>query len=85
MALTLLQPIGYDSHSCGYCSPPGERGGSGSRSFGREWRLSSCPADASYLGADEPAGTPAIASQLTLFYQDLIDRGWRRSGDYVYQ
>lgn len=35
MALSLLQPVGYDAHSCGYCSPPGERSRKrGSRSFG---------------------------------------------------
>lgn len=37
MPLTILQPVGYDAHSCGYCSPAGERSKKhGSRSFGCE-------------------------------------------------
>ncbi|BEI86601.1 hypothetical protein CcaverHIS002_0608880 [Cutaneotrichosporon cavernicola] len=61
MSLTLLQPIGYDAHSCGYCSPPGARSGNSSRSFG------------------------FITEQMSpQFYQGLIERGWRRSGEYTY-
>ncbi|KAG7562710.1 hypothetical protein FFLO_01870 [Filobasidium floriforme] len=59
---TLLEPAGYGSSSCGYCSPPGER--------------SSSSTSKSY-GMIAPQMSPRV-------YQQLIDRGWRRSGDYVY-
>ncbi|KAL7420005.1 Arginyl-tRNA--protein transferase 1 [Cryptotrichosporon argae] len=59
---SLLQPYGYSSSTCGYCSPSGERSASSSSSkYGML--------------------APQMSVQL---YQDLIDRGWRRSGTYVY-
>ncbi|KAL5488046.1 ATE1 [Sanghuangporus weigelae] len=59
----VLQLVGSQSHTCGYCSPPGERSNS-----------------------DTSHSIGAIAlSLICSHYQMMIDRGWRRSGDYCYK
>ncbi|GAA5827181.1 hypothetical protein JCM11251_001156 [Rhodosporidiobolus azoricus] len=61
--ISILQPLGYSSSTCGYCSEKGKRSATkSSKSYG-------CWAHA--------------LSAAT--YKDLLDRGWRRSGDYMYK
>ncbi|GAA5855059.1 hypothetical protein JCM8547_002364 [Rhodosporidiobolus lusitaniae] len=61
--ISFLQPTGYSSSTCGYCSEKGKRSPTkSSKSYGCWAHVLSCPT-----------------------YKDLLDRGWRRSGEYLYK
>jgi len=79
MALSIAAPVGYGASSCGYCTAPG----SGERSEGD----TSCSYGiwvGIHSGAAEPLTRQAYQLQPE-HYQTLVDRGWRRSGAYVYK
>ncbi|KAF9514241.1 hypothetical protein BS47DRAFT_893028 [Hydnum rufescens UP504] len=60
---TIIDPLGYRSGTCGYCSEPGKRSVESSSYSTGAWPL-----------------------QMTCdVYQRMIDRGWRRSGEYLYK
>lgn len=80
MSLNLLRPVGYDAHSCGYCSAPGERSRKrGSRSFGRE--SARPPGD---KGGGSPGlqlyagqGPKLVACRVLLLYRHWLSRTGR--------
>ncbi|KAG8929218.1 Arginyl-tRNA--protein transferase 1 [Tulasnella sp. 418] len=61
--ISVIQPYGPNTSTCGYCGPPGQRSAkASSHTFGIDAVQLSCPV-----------------------YQKMIDRGWRRSGEYLYK
>ncbi|PWN42069.1 hypothetical protein IE81DRAFT_323894 [Ceraceosorus guamensis] len=59
---SIIQPIGMNASTCGYCGAPGKR--------------STTKSSVSYGIWAHTLTTKA--------YQELLDRGWRRSGSYLY-
>ncbi|CEH14884.1 Arginyl-tRNA-protein transferase [Ceraceosorus bombacis] len=59
---SIIQPIGMNASTCGYCGAPGKR--------------STAKSSVSYGIWAHTLTTKA--------YQELLDRGWRRSGSYLY-
>jgi hypothetical protein len=67
-----LRPYGVQSSPCGYC------GGSDGGGEGKSAAKAEKQATRRTFGMDAPVLLPAD-------YQALIDRGWRRSGKYLYK